>query len=715
MSEKAKFAAALAALFLFCVAVAAACFYAVWSGTDEPERTVLARLLSEQIPAIIVVAFGALAILAAILKAVFARYVSAPKRIAEDTRIIFTSNPRHRATPAGGAEMRELATVINDFGDRHQGALEEVQQRIDEAKARLEEERNRLAALMSELTQSVIVCNIAGQILLYNPRAKQLLGVSSEQHATLGQAALVGIGRSIFAVLDRSVFMHALDILREQLAQGEAGPVAQFVANTASGQLIRAQVAPVLDPSRVITGFVLTLEDVTHAIEAGSRKDELLQSLVEGTRASLGNIRAAIEVLAFPDLEQDARASFTTIIAEESVALSERLDVTMQKFAEYLKTQWPLEDMRGVDLVAAIRRRIEAKLAMSCAAAEIDPALWVNVDSFTIIQAMAYLAHRLAHEHDVKAVQLHLARAGRHAHLDLAWQGAPLATEIRTSWETDPFNAGGEISPLTLQEVAERHGGNVWYQFDQGTDSAYFRLLLPVAARVESALAAGPSARGRPEYYDFDLFNQAGQTAALDERLLSELTYTVFDTETTGLQPSQGDEINAIGALRIVNGRLLYNETFESLVDPQRELSPASIAIHGIQPAALEGQPTIDKVVPAFHRFCEDTVLVGHNAAFDMRFLQIKESRTGVSFTHPVLDTLLLSAVLHPNLDGHRLEAIAERMGIAVQERHSALGDAITTAEVFLRMIPLLAEHGVRTLQEAREASRKSFYARLTY
>ena len=338
----------------------------------------------------------------------------------------------------------------------------------------------------------------------------------------------------------------------------------------------------------------------------------------------------------------------------------------------------------------------------------------MNVDSFTIIQAMAYLAHRLA-QLEVKAVRFRLAPIGRHAQLDIAWNGLPLATETRMSWETDPFNAGGEASPLTLQEVAERHGGNVWYQFDKGADSGYFRLLLPVATRAESALTAGAAARGRPEYYDFDLFNQAGQTAALDERLLSELTYTVFDTETTGLQPSQGDEIIAIGALRIVNGRLLYNETFESLVDPRRELSAASIAIHGIQPEALEGQPTIDKVLPAFHRFCEDTVLVGHNAAFDMRFLQIKESSAGVSFTHPVLDTLLLSGVLHPNLDGHRLEAIAERMGIEVHERHSALGDAITTAEVFLRMIPLLAEQGVRTLQEAREASRKSFYARLTY
>jgi len=129
----------------------------------------------------------------------------------------------------------------------------------------------------------------------------------------------------------------------------------------------------------------------------------------------------------------------------------------------------------------------------------------------------------------------------------------------------------------------------------------------------------------------------------------------------------------------------------------------------------LVGQPTVGQVLPRFHRFCADTVLVAHNAAFDMKFLQLKEQETGLRFDQPVLDTLMLSAVIHPNQESHRLEAIAERMNITVLGRHTALGDAMVTAEVFLRMIPLLAEQGITTLGQAREAAQKTYYARLKY
>jgi DNA polymerase-3 subunit epsilon len=98
-----------------------------------------------------------------------------------------------------------------------------------------------------------------------------------------------------------------------------------------------------------------------------------------------------------------------------------------------------------------------------------------------------------------------------------------------------------------------------------------------------------------------------------------------------------------------------------------------------------------------------------------LRFLQLKDAATGIRFSHPVLDTLLLSAVLHRDLGEHQLETIAERFGVSVVGRHTALGDALVTGEIFLRMIPLLAERGIVTLRQAREASERTLHARVRY
>jgi DNA polymerase-3 subunit epsilon len=229
-------------------------------------------------------------------------------------------------------------------------------------------------------------------------------------------------------------------------------------------------------------------------------------------------------------------------------------------------------------------------------------------------------------------------------------------------------------------------------------------------------LQAGPSLTGasRPVYYEFDLFHHR-ESDELGKESLRRLTYVAFDTETTGLEPTKGDEILQLGAVRIVNGRIIPGEMVDQLVDPKRSIPESSVAIHGITPRMVANQPTIDQVLPHFHRFAEGAVLVAHNAAFDMRCLQLKEAQAGVKFVNPVLDTLLLSTIVHPNQESHSLDEIAARLSLTNIGRHTALGDAIVTAEVLLKMIPLLEARGIMTLNDALQASTRSPYAKINY
>ncbi|MBU2429616.1 MAG: 3'-5' exoribonuclease [Proteobacteria bacterium] len=219
----------------------------------------------------------------------------------------------------------------------------------------------------------------------------------------------------------------------------------------------------------------------------------------------------------------------------------------------------------------------------------------------------------------------------------------------------------------------------------------------------------------RPEFYDFNLFKNEDENIDLMDMDLTRLTYTVLDTETTGLSPDQGDEIISIGAVRIVNSRITYQDIFDQLVNPKRDIPIESYKVHGITYEMVAEKNDINTILPVFKQFVADTVLIGHNIAFDMKMLKVKEKTTGVQFINPVLDTLLLSAILHPDHEHHDLESIALRLGVEIVGRHTALGDAIATAQIFLKLLPILNNSGIFTLKEAIKASRKSYYARLKY
>ncbi len=663
-------------------------------------------------------------VLGALTRAAYLRWVAASARLAEEAGVLLATDTQRDITLQGSAETRALASVINQLVRQRSALRADVATQVEQASRGVEQERNRLAALMAELTQSVVVCNLDGRILLYNNRARTQFRSLSSAPAVAGGAELIGLGRSIYAVFDRALVAHALESVQQRLQRGAAHPSAQFVTGTRAGQLLRVQMAPVRaiasdSEASALNGFVLMLDNITRDFADESERDQLLHGLTEGSRASLGNLQAAVEMLDYDDVDATTRERFHGVIRDEVRKMSQRIQALATHTTQTLKTRWPLEDMLGADLLAAACRRIEVEYGCRTTADGVDPALWLKVDSYSLLQALLYLAGRLVEEFGVKLLQLRLARSDGRARLDLVWSGHTLSTETVSSWEIDPMHSrgtGAEGLALTLRDVVERHDGAFWFERERVRHESLLCLLLPLAGAGEQ-LDTTQFVRGesRPEVYDFDLFATSEQARELADQRLADLTYTVFDTETTGLDPSAGDQIIQIGATRIVAGKLRREDCFEQLVNPQRDIPAAGIAIHGLRPEMLEGAPTIDAVLPAFHAFAIDTVLVAHNAAFDMRFLQLQEVPTGMTFDQPVLDTLLLSALVHPQQATHGLEAIAERLGVAVLGRHTALGDAMVTAEIFLKLIPLLAQHNIHTLGQAREAALQTYYARVKY
>jgi DNA polymerase-3 subunit epsilon len=657
----------------------------------------------------------------ATLRWLFYRYATAPARLMEQTRVLLAAPQAAPMNHHGTKETKALAAAIFELATQRDTLRADVAAQIAQASQSVQQEKNRLAALMSELTQSVVVCNLDGRIILYNSRARLQFKAMSNAPTLAGGSELVGIGRSIYAVFDRQLVAHALESIQQRISRGAGSPSAQFVTTTQAGQLLKVQMAPVRSGDASvgvpeISGFVLMLDNVTRAFEEEHVRDQLLHGLTEGSRSSLANIQAAVEMLAYPDLDDAMRERFLGVVREEVTSMSGRINDMTQQATQGLKARWPLEEMLGADVLLATQRRIEARNQRPVTLENLDASVWLKVDSFSLTQALDYLAMRLVDEFDVKFFRLRLQTSGQRAQLDLIWTGQVMSTETVMSWEMDSMRFGDESTPLTVRDVVARHGGEMWFERERVRHEAFFRFLLPLASEQEQLEATQILQNdSRPEYYDFDLFKSTDASNALEDRLLSELSFTVFDTETTGLNPSDGDQIIQIGATRIVNSKLLKQESFEQLVNPGRVIPAAGIPIHGITQDMVTGKPPITEVLPAFYAFAQDTVLVAHNAAFDMKFLQLLEPETGLVFNHPVLDTLLLSAVVHPNQESHSLEAIAERFNVTVLGRHTALGDAFVTAEVWLRLLPLLQGMGITTLRQAREAAQKTFYARVKY
>ena len=189
---------------------------------------------------------------------------------------------------------------------------------------------------------------------------------------------------------------------------------------------------------------------------------------------------------------------------------------------------------------------------------------------------------------------------------------------------------------------------------------------------------------------------------------LLALDAVVFDTETTGLDPARA-RLLELGAVRLVAGRIANDDRFHTLIDPGEPIPEQSTKIHGIDAARVKGAPVFAAAWPALQDFLGGTPIVGHTIDFDIAALSAETRRAGLAFRAPrTIDVRTLAEFVKPTLPGFSIEHLAAWLNLDVEDRHSALGDALTTARIFTALVPLLRERGVRTLAEAETVCRKS-------
>lgn len=179
------------------------------------------------------------------------------------------------------------------------------------------------------------------------------------------------------------------------------------------------------------------------------------------------------------------------------------------------------------------------------------------------------------------------------------------------------------------------------------------------------------------------------------------------DTETTGLDVAKARLVE-ISAVRIAAGAIDLSAPYQQRIRPPHRVPPAAVAVHGIDDAALVGAPRFAERADDLRRLLTGQVLVGHSIGFDLAVLAGEFGNAGLAWTPPrSLCVRMLGQVAQPDLPDYSLEGLAAWLGVAIEGRHSAVGDALTAARVYLALVPKLQARGVRTLAEAEAALRQ--------
>ena len=566
---------------------------------------------------------------------------------------------------------------------------------VAETLASINTDLERLEKILRELKEAVIVCDQNARILLYNSEAKRLFQNNEA----------MGLGQSLYGVCARAPIENTFRLIKHRLADRDfAGPEqtdVRFVCATVDGaMLLHCRISWIASGGGRENVFVFTFDDITMQVTDMGRQRYLLDKMIKDLRAPLTNLNAAAENLkSYPEMVPEIRSEFEDVIIRESAELTRRFESVVQESSKIANIQWPLYDVYSADLIGCVARRFKEEDGVVVTMNGVP--LWLYADSYSMMLVLECLVRFVRTFSNFSEVDIEALLGDRRVYIDIIWQGEPIPQKDVESMlvMTLPDTAAG----MTVAEVLKRHDSEMWSQRHRRQGYSLLRIPVPDSPR-QWDVPVEPAGE-RSEFYDFSLAGGVQELGKMAGRPLSLLNYVVFDTETTGLRPSEGDEILAIAAVRIVNGRILSGERFERLVKPENPIPENSLLFLDITEDMVRGESPVEVVLPQFKSFVSDAVLVAHNGAFDMNFFRLMEAKSGVRFENPVLDTLLLTTIAEKERTDYTLESIGRWLGVDVMGGHTLMDDCFVTAQIFLRLLDLLESDGITTLGEASVAS----------
>jgi len=182
---------------------------------------------------------------------------------------------------------------------------------------------------------------------------------------------------------------------------------------------------------------------------------------------------------------------------------------------------------------------------------------------------------------------------------------------------------------------------------------------------------------------------------------IADVDFVILDTETTGLSPALGDRMCEIALMRMRRGHTLGS--YETLLNPLVPISPAASQVNGITDDMVQDAPLFRSVAPRVLEFLSDSVMIAHNARFDLAFLSVQLQAVGLSFPDiPVVDTLAL-ARRNFDFSHNSLEGLATNLGVFYEKAHRALADVMITKDVFEKIVDRLGSWEGLTLAQLVE------------